>query len=93
MIVLKEVGNIHVYGHQAERWAVDTGRWVQGYMVEFDRHEREPTICDKIFLLPIHKGSGKYHIHVLETGELLVMIGLRFFLCARGEDGPQVRWL
>jgi hypothetical protein len=94
MIILGELGGVRVFGNDADAWKTPEGRKIGSIQAVFDSDipwpEREIKGEEKYFVLPCHRREKGYQIHLLETGEAIVLKDGCAYFCTLHEEMPLV---
>ncbi len=94
MIALDDVGGVRVFGKGRDAWAKKEGRVIGSTRVVFDSDYRQPDLekdsVGPYFALPCYRGKPDYEIHLLETGEAIVIKSGVVHLCTHHEGTPRV---
>lgn len=83
---------VKVWGVNAEKWEFKGGRSINLTRVTFEAETDRPMYCEikKAFVLPVPNNPPKYTIHLLGTGEAMIMIDNELYLCTRHKGTPTV---
>ena len=94
MTTLNEVGGVRVFGKGQETWSTKEGRMIASMRAVFDSDLPVPDVekdeLGPYFVLPCHRGKKDYEIHLLETGEAIVIKDGGMHLCTQRDGQPQV---
>ncbi len=93
MVTLENIGGgVEIFGHNALNWKQPEGRRLYGSPVVFDSKTSEPWYDERTrrIMLPARPGQQRYTVHLLETGEALVITGGEYFLYALTPSGLAV---
>lgn len=94
MMTLNELGGVRVFGKGQEAWSTEEGRTIASMRAVFDSDFRVPDAekdeAGPYFALPCHRGKEDYEIHLLDTGEAIVIKDGEMHLCTQKDGKPQV---
>jgi len=94
MKVLREAGGVCIFGDTADDWEDPAERRVGAVPVEFDSDVSAPCVATRhardYFEFPCCRGEEIYVIHLLESGEALVIKDDKHFLCTIRDGKPRV---
>ena len=90
---LASVGGVCVFGTGADKWTQEVGRLIGETPAIFDSDVYSPDTSfgdDAHFELPCHRGQKDYEIHLLESGDAIVLKEGRVYRCTHRDGKPRV---
>lgn len=95
MTILREVGGVRVSGKGSDAWTYPEGRLIVTRPAIFDSDVPAPDIEETSFgtmrfVLPCYRGREEYEIHLLDSGEAVILKDGHVYLCTLLNGSPRV---
>lgn len=90
---LASLGGVRVFGIEADKWTQSTGRLIGTTLAVFDSDVSSPDTSfgdNAHFELPCHRGQRDYEIHLLESGDAIVLKDGCMYHCTHRDGKPRV---
>jgi hypothetical protein len=93
MNTLADLGGVRVFGIEAAKWSDAASRFIGTTPAVFDSDVPWPDISfgkNPHFELPCHRGECDYEIHLLESGDAIIIKNGKMFQCTHRNGKPRV---